>query len=123
MGIAGIVRTLSFHRARGQCYVPRTLLEQHGASTADLLSGREHRGVGTAIAALIAHGRKRLAEARALAKSITREAFPAFLCASLTDLYFDRLEAAGSAILHQDIEVSQLRRQYTLWRSARRLRF
>jgi 15-cis-phytoene synthase len=123
MGIAGILRTLSLHRARGQCYVPREMLEKHNASVGDLLSGRAHAGVGAAIAELIAHGRKRLAEARALMSTIAGDVFPAFLRASLAEPYFDRLESAGHAILTQDIEVSQLRRQYTLWRSARRHRF
>ena len=122
-GIADLLRDLPRHRARGQCYIPREMLDRYGATTQDFLSGRETAGVTRAIAELMGQGRKRLAEARALAATLTREVYPAFLRASLAELYFDRLEAAGSAILHQDIEVSQLRRQYTLWRSARRLRF
>jgi phytoene synthase len=123
MGIADILRELPRHRARGQCYIPREVLDRHGATTQDFLSGRETAGVMGAIAELLVQGRKRLAEARALAPTLTRDVYPAFLRASLAELYFDRLDAAGSAILRQDIEVSQLRRQYTLWRSARRLRF
>jgi phytoene synthase len=99
------------------------MLDRQGARTQDFLAGRETAGVMRAIAELLVQGRKRLAEARALAPTLTREVYPAFLRTSLAELHFDRLEAAGSAILRQDIEVSQLRRQYTLWRSARRLRF
>lgn len=123
MGIAGILRLLALHRARGQCYVPREILEKHGASTADLLSARKSDGVRMAIAELISHGRKRLQQARALISTITPDAFPAFLPASLADTYLNRVEAAGHAILTADMEVSQLRRQYILWRSARTHRF
>jgi phytoene synthase len=123
MGIADVLRALPLHRARGQCYLPREMLEHHGATTQDILSGRWTEGVAAAIAQLLRHGRKRLAEARVLAPALARELYPAFLRASLVELHLDRLEAAGNAILRQDIEVSQLRRQYTLWRSARRLRF
>lgn len=122
IGIAGLLRTLPHHRARGQCYIPQALLEKHGASVEDLLAGRENAGVRGAIAELIAHGRRRLAEARALTPVIAANAFPAFLPASLAQLLFDRAKSAGLSILTQDIEPSQLRRQYALWRSARRNR-
>ena len=58
---------------------------------------------------LVAHARKRLAEARAL--EIPPNALPAFLPASLTELYL------------KTREISQFRRQFTLWRAARRNRF
>ncbi len=61
----------------------------------------------------VAHARMRLAEARALRSTISREAFPAFLPASLTGLY---LGNAGA-------EVLQFRRQWRLWWAARRERF
>jgi phytoene synthase len=121
MGISGVLRSLLYHRARGQCFVPRDVLERHGASPSDFLSGREHAGVKAAIAELVAHGRKRLAEARAA--TIDSRTLPAFLPAGLAELYFDRLESREKSVLNEAIEVSQLRRQYALWRSARRHRF
>jgi phytoene synthase len=120
IGIAETLRNLPQHRARGQCYVPRELLERHGASVEDLVAGREKAGTRAAIGELIAHGRRRLAEARALTPTIAAKVFPAFLPASLAQLLFDRLESAGTLMLTQDIEPSQLRRQYSLWQSARR---
>ena len=30
MGIAGLLRIVALHRARGQCYVPKEMLEHHG---------------------------------------------------------------------------------------------
>ncbi len=58
---------------------------------------------------LRAHARKRLAEARVV--DIPPNALPAFLPASLTELYL------------KTQMVSQLRRQFTLWQAARRNRF
>ena len=57
--------------------------------------------------------RMRLDEARALRSAISPKAFPAFLSVSLTELY---LNASGT-------EISQLRRQWRLWRAARWERF
>ncbi len=60
-----------------------------------------------------AHARMRLAESRALHHTLPRGALPAFLPASLTELYLDN---AGA-------EISGFRRQLRLWWSARRERF
>ena len=42
-GLTGLLRALPLHRARGQCYVPRDLLEVEGLAPAhvlDLVDGR-----------------------------------------------------------------------------------
>lgn len=61
----------------------------------------------------VAHARMRLTEARALRPTIVPAAFPAFLPASLTELY---LAKAGN-------EISHIRRQIRLWWAARREKF
>jgi len=62
-------------------------------------------------AAAIGHARRRLAEARALRDTIPVTALPAFLPASLTDLYL------------RSPEPSQFRRQVRMWWAARRNNF
>ena len=66
---------------------------------------------------LCTHARKRLNEVRALHETIPASAMPAFLPASLTELYLSRIERGGR------LDVSQLRRQFTLWWAARNNRF
>jgi phytoene synthase len=96
-GMAGVLR-LQTPR-----YLPREMMQNLGEK-------------GT-IGQLCIHARKRLKEARALLGTIPPLALPAFLPASLADLYLRRIER-GSAL-----EVSQLRRQFTLWWAARNNRF
>ncbi len=119
MGIAGLLRSLPLTRARGQCFIPKEMLERHGLSPAHLLAARNPEALATVLAELRAHAAKRLAEARAKSRSITPETFPAYLPASLTGLYLARLEKLGSQGLHDIVEVAQWRRQWALYRSAR----
>ena len=62
-----------------------------------------------------AHARRRLAEARALTATLAPEVLPAFLPVSLTELYL--------AAAWRSRPPLALRRQFALWRAARRNRF
>jgi len=96
-GLAGVLR---LQKSR---YLPRDMVQTHGETEA--------------INQLCTHARKRLTEARALRGNITTLAMVAFLPVSLTELYLSRIERGGR------LEASQLRRQITLWWSARNNRF
>ena len=96
-GLAGVLR---LQKAR---YLPSDMVQNFGQ--------RE------TITQLCAHARKRLKEAQALQGSIPASAIPAFLPVSLTKLYLSRIERGGT------LEVTQFRRQVTLWWAARNNRF
>lgn len=85
-----------------------------------LLGDPRHRGPflppGMDVAGAIAHGQKRLGEALALLPAVPKPLLPAFLPLSLTGLYLKRIAAAPDAPL----AVSPLRRQFTMWWTARR---
>jgi phytoene synthase len=119
MGIAGLLRSLPLTRARGQCFIPKQMLERQSLSPAHLLAARNPEALATVLAELRAHAANRLAEARAKAASITPEAFPAYLPASLTGLYLARLERLGAQSLSEILEIAQWRRQWALYRNAR----
>lgn len=105
-GVAyGLARLLCSGGARS--YLPRDMVEAHGEAET--------------LARLAGQARKRLAEART--HTIPAAARPAFLVASLSDLYLDRLDAHGLDALARPLEVSQLRRQWRLWRMAGSERF
>lgn len=119
MGITGLMRSLPVQRKRGQCYVPAELLAKHGLTPAHLLAGRDTDAIAGVLAELRDHAAKRLEEARALAGSVGARAFPAYLPASLTDLYLKRLARIGAGALTEVAEVAQWRRQWTLYRRAK----
>jgi 15-cis-phytoene synthase len=92
-GLAGVLRLQKLR------YLPRDMVQSLGEKET--------------INQLCIHARKRLKEARALIGSIPALALPAFLPASLTELYLRRIERGRTP------EVSQLRRQVALWWAAR----
>jgi phytoene synthase len=119
MGITGLLRSLPIARSRGQCFIPKEMLERHDLSPAHLLSARNPEALEIVLAELRDHAAKRLVEAKAKAPTIRPEAFPAYLPASLTTLYLARLEKLGASGLTEIAEVPQWRRQWRLYRNAR----
>jgi phytoene synthase len=116
-GLVGILRRLPQHGARGQLYLPLDLLERHGVDPADVLARR-------ATAALTAA----LGELRALARThldafnrtdVPPAVAPAFLPLALTDL--DLAHLARQRDPFKPVEIAQWRRQWRLWRAARRM--
>lgn len=96
-GLAGVLR---LKKSR---YLPRVMVQDLGEKQT--------------IAQLCAHASRRLEEAQVLQGTIPEFAMPAFLPVSLTRLYLSRIERGGT------LEVTQFRRQITLWWAARNNRF
>lgn len=119
MGMTGLLRSLPLARARGQCFIPKDMLERHGLTPAHVLAARNPEAVETVLAELREQAAKRLAEAQAKAETIMPEAFPAYLPASLTGLYLARLAGLGVRSLTEIADVAQWRRQWALYRNAR----
>lgn len=122
-GLTEILRDLPRQRARGQCFIPRDLLEQNGLEPAHMLSGRGDERLVTVLSRLAAHARQRLDEARAGADCLSRKVLPAFLHTALVEPYLDRFSSAGVDHLVNLQELSRVRRQWRIWRSARAGRF
>lgn len=118
-GLTGLMRALPLHRSRGQCYVPRGLLAARDLEPAHLIAGRDETAIGLVLKELRHHARKRLAEAREKAWLVPKTALPAFLPASLTDLYLKRLDGLGAKAIDTVAEVPQWRRQWRLYWQAR----
>lgn len=120
--LTGFLRDFPRHASRSQVYLPRALLERHGVDRDDILAGRAAEGLRAALAemrALARHHCERLAELR---PTVTPTIAPAFLPAMLVPLDLARLERAGNEPLSTVVEVSGWRRQWALWRAARRIR-
>ena len=84
-GIAGLMRSLPQHRARGQCYIPLDLLARRGLTPAHVLAGRADAAMAVLLAELRHLAESRLGEARAAQAEVPVAALPAFLPASLAD--------------------------------------
>jgi phytoene synthase len=120
MGMAGLMRSLPLHRARGQCFLPRDILDRHGLTPANLIAGRPEEKLTVAIGELRTIALERLEEARSNRAAVAPSVFPAFLPVALTEPYLDRLKELAARSLTSDAGISQLRKQWRLYWCARR---
>jgi phytoene synthase len=122
-GLTGLLRALPLHRARGQCYVPKDLLEREGLTPAHVIAGKPEPALLRVLQQLTSIAGKRLAEARSLREEIPAAALPAFLPAAFIDGYLAQISRHGLDVLFKVVDVPQWRRQLRLWRMARRGEF
>jgi 15-cis-phytoene synthase len=118
-GLAGIMRLLPIHRARGQCMLPVSLLDKQGLTPAHVLAGRDGAAMDLVLLELVAHAERRLVEARKRLETVPEAALPAFLHTSLTPAYLKRLCKARSGMLKRVVTRPQWLNQLTLLKAAR----
>ena len=109
------------HRAHsGYVHLPSDLAARHRLPTTAIVPGVDLELLGPALADIRVRARQHLMIARPLLSAAPDPALPALLPASLSRLWLDRMDAASDPLM--PVEVPQWRRQWTLWRAARRPR-
>jgi phytoene synthase len=117
--IAGLLRAFPLHAARGQLYLPLELLHRHGARPDDVFAGRASTELVAALAELRAIARSHVEACRHDRATISATVAPALLPVALVPVYLARLERLGGTPFRR-ADVPQWRRQWVLWRAARR---
>ena len=117
--IAGLLRALPVHAARRQLYVPADLLTRYGAQAQDVFSGKAGTELRATLAELRLRARKHIAAARDLAGGAPTALIPALLPVALVGPALDRMERTGYQPF-KPVELPQWRRQWLLWRAARK---
>jgi phytoene synthase len=120
--LTGLLRTLPWHCARGQVYVPAETLRLHGASPGDLRARAASGGVRAALDDLRALARKHLETFSARLPSVPDQSRSAYLVASLCEAYLGQMERRSYDPFTTVVELPLWRRQWSLWRAARRWR-
>lgn len=116
--IAGLMRALPVHAARGQLYLPADLLRRHGDDRLDVLSGDATPPLRAALAELRVLARQHLAGGRELIGTATSAIIPALLPVALVGPTLKAMERPG-ADPFAPVELAQWRRQWLIWRAAR----
>jgi len=117
--IAHRLRSFPFDVSRRQMFVPQELLEHHGVPREELEARRNSVGLRAALAELRAHAHAAFAQFRDAAAEIPDDCAPAFLAVAVIPTLLVRLErAAGDPFT--PVELPQWRRQWAIWRAARR---
>jgi 15-cis-phytoene synthase len=116
----GLLRAFALHASRGQIYLPADVLARHGVETSDILAGRTTDALCAALAELRGYARGEHDLFAARRGPLPPAAAPAFLPAALVPAYLDRMERRDYDPFKTPVEVPQWRRQWVLWRAARK---
>ena len=119
-GLTSMLRSFARHASRRQVYIPLELLERHGARIEDLYSGHAPPQLRAALAELRNEARLHVAAFESALPQLPSAAMPAFLPAALVPGYLAIMERPGYDPFRSAVEVPQWRRQWALWRAARR---
>jgi phytoene synthase len=118
-GVAQRLRTFPRDLALRQMFVPLDLLAQHGITRSEVEARINTAGLRAALSGLRDHARAAFARFAAAVPAIPEPCAPAFLLTALVPQLLARLDAAA-ADPFAEVEVPQWRRQWALWRAARR---
>jgi 15-cis-phytoene synthase len=118
-GVVQRLRTFPRDLARGQVFLPLELLARHGVRREEIGARQNADGLRAALAALREHARAAFGRFRTVAGDLPITCAPAFLIAALVPQLLAWLDAAA-ADPFAAVEVPQWRRQWALWRAARR---
>jgi 15-cis-phytoene synthase len=120
LALTRLLRELPFKAGSAPTLIPTDVAARHGVSVADFDARRGGAGVLAAYAELRGLARDELAEAERRLTSSSSAILPAFIPLAPLRLDLDRLERNANSPFDAVNEVSPLRRQWAIWRWARR---
>jgi len=118
--ITDLLRRFARAASRHQVFVPAELLERHSTRVEEVTAGQASEGLLAALAALRADARRHLVGFELLLPVLPAATMPAFLPLALVPGYLTRMERDDYDPFGTPVEVAQWRRQWALWRAARR---
>ena len=120
LALTRLLKELPFKAGSAPTLIPTDVAARHGVSVADFDARRVSPGVLAACAELRGLARDELAEAERRLKSSGPAILPAFIPLAPLRLDLDRLDRNADRPFEAVSEVSPLRRQWAIWRWARR---
>jgi phytoene synthase len=119
--ITGLLRSLPVQARRGQLYLPMSMIASRGLDTRSLFSGKTTPELISLLADLRTIARQHLAEAERDIHDLTLPVKTAFLPLALVRPYLDLMDKPEYDPFAAPAELAQWRRQWILWRAARRM--
>ncbi|WP_029065552.1 phytoene/squalene synthase family protein [Labrenzia sp. DG1229] len=119
-GLTGLMRALPWHASRRQMFLPNDIVSRHGLDPESVFQGKMSPQLRSVLRELGEHVRHHLKRVRQVADTIPDECSNAFLPLVLVEPFLKKLEAPDFDPLREIAEISQLRRQWILWRAARK---
>ncbi len=119
-GMVGLLRALPWQGARAGLLVPSEILLAHGVELGEFSAGKASPRVHAALADLRALARRHLDRFTAGLAGLPGKCRPAFLPLCLCEPYLRLMEQRGYDPFKTVVELPQWRRQWVIWRAARR---
>lgn len=116
----GLLRALPWHSAKGQVYLPADLLAKHDLQPSDVVYGRGGPALLAALGDLRALASRHLEIFHAKIGALPLRSRAPFLPVSLCQTYLAAMEKPDYDPYRTVIELPQWRRQWILWRAAKR---
>lgn len=111
-GIAGLIRGVPLHRARGQVYLPADILSAAGIDAKAWLAGDDREGIARALSILSASAREHLGKAEAQIAALEKSLRPAFLPLAVVAPVLARAGKDGSEAAFRPVALSPLSTQW-----------
>jgi phytoene synthase len=118
-GITVLLRAFALHASRRQLFVPVEFLEL-GTRPEEIFAGQSSPWLTNALGLLWTRAREHFAEFEAELPRVPSAALPALLPVALVPGYLTLMDRKDYDPFRTAIEVAQWRRQWALWRAARR---
>jgi phytoene synthase len=118
--LAGLMRALPYHARRQQLFMPADLMQKHGVSADDIFAGRTTPELLRMLADLRATARRHLGAAREALSGAESDVLPAFLPVALVEPVLALMDRADYDPFRSVIDPPQWKRQWWLWRAARK---
>jgi 15-cis-phytoene synthase len=118
LAFAGLLQSFRQDAARGRLFLPLDVLERFGVRREDLQTGRPSRQMSAAVREIAAYAHGQLDAARHAWDTVAPDARPAFLPLAVVKPLLDRL--ADNPDPFRPTGLAPWRRQWLIWRAARR---
>ena len=122
-GLAQVLNTLPRQQRLKQCFLPGDLMQKREVDPANLAGENSEAGLGVILADMRGLAQERLHQLQRVTWTIKPVIAPAFLHVALADAYLEKARKRGRAIVTQGCELSQLRKQFLIYRAAKTQRF
>ena len=117
--IAGLLTAFPIHAARGQLYLPLEVMERHGVNWQEFSAKQATPELRAALADMRQQAGEHLAQAAHLVDGVPATMLPALLPVALVRAALARMDRRDYDPF-VPLEIPQWRRQWRLWRAARR---
>jgi len=116
--LAGLMRALPWQASRRQMYLPKDVCARHNLDPESVFRGETTPELKAVLTEMRSHVRHHLARVRNVGRDVPSVCDNAFLPLVLVEPFLKQMETKPCDPLKQVVEISQLRRQWLLWRAS-----